>query len=150
MRNLSFDDGFKEFTVNGDPNKVVRFNPADINLLDRLDRAQKRIKEEQEKIPEDIELQPNGEPASDQENLDVILVELRSINKLIMEQVNYIFDGDIADIVFGNQSPLSTLKGKPLFERFLEATKPFLEEEIQKEEEASQERINKYTKAYHK
>lgn len=150
LRNLNFDDGYKKFMVNNDPNRVVRFNPADINLLDRLDQAQKRIEEEQKKLQEDVELLPNGEPASDEENHNEILTGLRSINKLIKDQVDYIFDSEVADIVFGKQSPLSTVKGKPLFERFLEATKPFLEEEIAKEQKASQERINKYTKVYHK
>ena len=51
LRNLNFDDGYKKFMVNNDPNRVVRFNPADINLLDRLDQAQKRIEEEQKEAP---------------------------------------------------------------------------------------------------
>ena len=36
MGNLSFDDGYKSFTVNGDPNRVIRFNPADPEIINRL------------------------------------------------------------------------------------------------------------------
>lgn len=29
MRSLNFNDGYESFMVNDDPNRVIRFNPAD-------------------------------------------------------------------------------------------------------------------------
>ena len=41
MQNLSFEDGYKEFTVNEDPERKIRFNPADLSILERFNTARK-------------------------------------------------------------------------------------------------------------
>lgn len=140
MQNLKIDDGLKEFTINGDKSRVIRFNPSDINLLDRLDQAEKTITEAQDKLEEDIKLDANGEPER-REDIEFI----RKVNKLIKEQTDFIFDAEVSDVVFGNQSPMSSVKGRPFFERFFDVIKPVLEKEITKEREASAKRMSKYT-----
>ena len=45
MRSINFDDGFKSFCINGDENRVIRFNPGDPNMRVRAEEAQKRIQE---------------------------------------------------------------------------------------------------------
>ena len=140
MQNLRIDDGLKEFTINGDKNRVIRFNPADLNLLDRLDQAEKTITEAQDKLEEDIKLDANGEPER-REDVEFI----REVNKLIKDQVDFIFDAKVSEVVFGNQSPMSSVKGRPFFERFFDVIKPVLEKEITKEREASAKRMSKYT-----
>lgn len=140
MRNINIDDGLKEFTINGDKNRVIRFNPADINLLDRLDRAEKDLEVEKEKLEEDVEIDLKGE-AKNREDVEYI----REMNNLIKDKIDFIFDADVSEAVFGNQSPLSTVKGRPYFERFLDAIRPVLEEEITKEVEATDKRVSKYT-----
>ena len=140
MQNLRIDDGLKEFTINGDKNKVIRFNPADLNLLDRLDQAETAIEKAQDELEKDISLDASGKPER-QEDIEF----MRKVNKLIKDQIDFIFDAEVSDVVFGNQSPLSSVKGKPFFERFFDAVKPILEKEITKEREASQKRISKYT-----
>lgn len=145
MNNLNFDDGLKEFTLNNDPNRVIRFNPSDINLLNRFNQAQKTINEEQTKIKQDITLKENGEPETEQEDYKNALEVINKTNQLIKDQIDFIFDSKVSDAVFGNQSPLSTVNGKPFFERFFIAVKPLMESEITKEQKASKKRISKYT-----
>ena len=36
MQNIRFDDGYKEFMINDDPNKVIRFDPTDFAILSGL------------------------------------------------------------------------------------------------------------------
>ena len=36
MENLNFDDGLKRVTINGDPNRVLKYNPGDMGILDRM------------------------------------------------------------------------------------------------------------------
>ena len=36
MATLSFETGIKTFDINGDPNRVVSFNPSDLNFIHRL------------------------------------------------------------------------------------------------------------------
>ena len=33
MRSLNFNDGYESFMVNDDPNRVIRFNPADPEII---------------------------------------------------------------------------------------------------------------------
>jgi hypothetical protein len=142
MQNINFDDGFKEFTLNNDPNKVIRFNPADINLLERFQQAQKTIEKEQNRISADIDIGIDGE---NQVNDEYVVKAIDEVNQLIKDQIDYVFDSKVSDMVFGNQSPLNPVKGRPFFERFLDAVKPILETEILKEQKESQKRISKYT-----
>lgn len=145
MQNLIIDDGLKEFMINGDKNKVIRFNPADINLLERFDKAYKSIEEEQRRIEKDIELKTNGEPIEGVEDYEQALEIIQGLNQLIKDKIDYIFDSEVADVIFGNQSPMSTVKGRPFFERVFDAIQPILEKEITAEQKASEKRVNKYT-----
>ena len=39
MSSIIFDEGYRTFDINGDPNRVLRINPADIGILDRMMKA---------------------------------------------------------------------------------------------------------------
>lgn len=147
MQNICFDDGFKEFTLNNDPNKVIRFNPSDFSILERFNAAQKKIDEAYKNINEYIKINNDGSPGDE---LEETAEAISKVNELVREQVDYIFDSNVSSAVFGNQSPLSMVKGVPFFERFISAAQPFIEREIVAEQKASQKRIEKYTKVYHK
>ena len=139
MQSLNFNDGYKEFCINNDETRIIRFNPADYGLLERFSQAKKNIT----KAVNELKIDPEGEPEDEIDETAGILAEMR---KLIFDQINYIFDADVAQTAFGNQSPISTVKGKFLFERFLEAAGPYIEKEIKAEQAASHKRIEKYTK----
>jgi hypothetical protein len=141
MQSINFDDGYKEFMINDDPNKVIHFSPADFSILERFNVARKRIVEIRDNITDDIKLNNAGEPLDE---LGEAAAVIGKVSALIREQVDYIFDSKVSDMVFGNTSPLAMVKGKPLFERFIEAAQPFIEKEIRSEMAASEKRINKY------
>jgi len=143
MQSIRFDDGYKEFMINDDPNKVIRFDPADFGIIERFNNALKNIEKATETIKNDIDINPQGEPLSE---LEEAAEAVAKVNKLIKDQIDYIFDSPVSDMVFGNKSPLALVKGVPLFERFIMAAKEVIEKEVKKEMEASQKRIEKYTK----
>jgi len=143
MQSIRFDDGYKEFMINDDPNKVIRFDPADFGIIERFNTAMKNIEKASETIKNDIDINPQGEPLSE---LEEAAEAVAKVNKLIKDQIDYIFDSPVSDMVFGNKSPLALVKGVPLFERFIMAAKEVIEKEVKKEMEASQKRIEKYTK----
>jgi len=143
MQSIKFDDGFKEFMINDDPSRVIRFNPADYGIIERFDKARKEIAAEVDKIQEDINIKPDG--SAEEDDLGEAADLLDRTNKLIRDKIDYIFDSQVSDIAFGRQSPLSSVKGLPLFERFIRAAQPYIEKEVRKEQEASQKRISKYT-----
>ena len=146
MQNLNFDEGYKEFKINNDDSKVIRFNPTDVAIIERFAQAEKNITDYFEKIKD-------YKPEEDKDDLEKLRADAaiqKETRLFICEQIDYIFDNPVSAIVFGNQSPLSPVKGKLLFERFLEAVKPVIEADVKKENEASQKRINKYRTQYHK
>lgn len=142
MQNLIIDDGYKEYKINGDENRVIRFNPSDFSIIERINTAYEEINKATD-IDTDIELKPDGKPVSELEKVAEIV---SSINTTIKKQIDYIFNSPVSDAVFGNQSPLSMVKGMPLYERFLNAVVPIIRQEVAKEQEASRKRIEKYTK----
>ncbi len=142
MQNLIIDDGYKEFSINGDESRVIRFNPSDFSIIERINTAYEEINKATD-IDTDIELKPDGKPVSELEKVAEIV---SSINTTIKKQIDYIFNSPVSDAVFGNQSPLSMVKGMPLYERFLNAVVPIIRQEVAKEQEASRKRIDKYTK----
>jgi hypothetical protein len=141
MQSLRFDDGYKEFMINDDPNRVIRFNPADFSIIERIKTAYDEI-EKSMKVENDIELKADGTPV---EQLGQGAEIVRGINDTIKKQIDYIFNSPVSDMVFGNQSPLGMVKGVPLYERFLNAVIPVIEKEVKEETEASRKRISKYT-----
>ena len=60
MQSIRFDDGYKEFMINDDPNRVIRFNPADYGIIERFNTARKDITAEMEKLEGDVELKPDS------------------------------------------------------------------------------------------
>lgn len=141
MQNLIIDDGFKEFTINNDPNKVIRFNPSDFGIIERINNAYKEIEDVQNSV-DDIELNNDGSPV---DFLNNAAETVSRVSNIIKKEIDYIFDSPVSEVVFGNQSPLSMVKGAPFYERFLNAVVPIIEKEVKAEQTASQKRISKYT-----
>lgn len=141
MQNLIIDDGLKSFTINNDPTKVIKFNPTDFGIIERINSAYKTI----EKVynnAEEIDLNNDG---SNVEQLESAANAVSKVSSTIKEQIDFIFDSPVSDIVFGNQSPISMVKGVPFYERFLNAIIPEIKRATRAEQLASQKRINKYT-----
>ena len=146
MQSLRFDEGHKEFCINDDPNRVIRFNPSDYGIIERFNKARKEILAEMEKIQKDFDLKPDGSPDVPEGELEETAGIIEKVRKLICDKIDYIFGSPVSEVAFGKQSPLSSVKGVPLFERFIQAAQPIIEEEVRKEQEASQKRVSKYTK----
>lgn len=149
MHNLNFDEGYKEFTINGDKNRVIRFNPSDIAFVERFNESVKNITKYQDKLKE-IELNPDGTAQEGAENYKHTAELVADSRKFINEQIDYIFGSDVSEKVFGVQSPLSSVGGKFLFERFLECVTPLMGNAMKEETKAQKKHLDKYTKVYHK
>ena len=44
MKSLLFDDGYESFAVNDDPTRIIRFNPADPEIINRVLDVQRHFK----------------------------------------------------------------------------------------------------------
>ncbi len=151
MANISFDDGYETFTINSDPQRIIRINPRDVNILDRFNTAMKELREESASMS-GIEVNADGSPAADAGTLEAYTKKLDEFNRLINDKLNYIFTADVSSAAFGKQSPLSLVgdEGKFLFEVFLEAALHAVREKIEASAELVEGRSNKYTEKYAK
>lgn len=131
MKSINFDDGLRSFSINGDPTRIIRINPADIGIMQRLDNVQKTLKEEYDKLSERKE--------------ELTYEEFFAFSDMIKSQLNYLFASDVADTVLAGASPLATVNGEPLVKGFLDAVAPVIEGYVREEAERSESRIKKYT-----
>ena len=133
MKSINFDDGYKEFSINNDPERTIRFNPSDVAIVERLHKASEAL---EKLVTENAEL--SAETSEDAAKA------IERLDTAIKEQVDYIFNQPVSNKVFGNQSPMAPVGGKMLFERFLEAATPVIMSYVKAERKASEKRIGKY------
>lgn len=148
MRSINFDDGLKSFSINGDENRVIRFNPGDPNIRVRAEEAMKRLSKWKSNLKA-IALKPDGKPAeTDAEAVEV----LKDFDNTLRQELNYIFNADIYDTVFAGQSPLCIVGNEKLFlfEAFLSSAMILVEEETEMFHRNSQAKIEKYIRGYKK
>jgi len=66
------------------------------------------------------------------------------------ETINYVFNNDVSQVVFGNTSALTTKNGKTIAERFITAVTPIIQKEMEAEIKASNKRTSKHLVKYQK
>ena len=101
MRSLNFNDGYESFMVNDDPNRVIRFNPADPEIINRVLSVQSEFGAYQ--IPEGIELNPDGSPKTDLEKNGAYVAEFTAAMR---KAFNGIFNADVYDTIFCRPVPV--------------------------------------------
>ena len=150
MQSLKFDEGLKSFAINDDESRVIRFNPADPDMLPRYYKALEMIKAANSSLLKDVRLSATGEPG-DGEDMAAAAQALEDVDGVIHQALNLMFNADVYDTVFAGQSPFCIVHGgKYLIEAFMESLQPVLESEIRAYQKASEKRMSKYLKGYQK
>lgn len=116
---------------------VVTIDLSDVNMAKRAEVAKENIA-------------TFIDQAKDLADNDNMIDEIVKIDKSIKEELNTMFNYDISSVVFGETSCMSTIGGVMFVEKFLEAVVPIIEQEFEKEGQASAKRVSKYTERYHK
>ena len=109
MKSLVFDDGYESFIVNDDPARVIRFNPADPEMINRVLGVKEMF--ENYHPPEDIELNPDGSPKNRMEKDGAYVAEF---SETMRKAFNGIFLSDVYDTIFAGQSPICIVGQKYL------------------------------------
>ena len=136
MQSISFDEGYKEFAINNDENRVIRFNPKDFGILTRMEDTLSDFEALEKKLKDG--------------NEEEFTNNLREAEKVVHEKIDSIFNANVHDIIFNYQSPISLVGGEFLFMRVIEALVPIVEKEVKYEMQKSEKRMSKYTEKYKK
>lgn len=139
MKNLSFDNGFESFTINGDANRIIRFNPADPEIVNRLLKAQEFFASYE--VPEGLELNADGSMKSDLEQAGAYVTES---TKTMRNAFNEIFNADVFDTIFNGQSPLCIVGNKYLFESVFDGLLEILKPALEKYNKSNSSKLEKY------
>lgn len=141
MKSLLFDDGYESFSVNDDPSRIIRFNPADPEIINRVLDVQKHFKNYSP--PEGIELNPDGTPKSDVEKGGAYVAEF---SEEMRKAFNGIFLSDVYDTIFAGQSPLCIVGQKYLYEGVLDGLLVLMKPAVETYNKKNREKMNKYLK----
>lgn len=134
MKSIKFDDGIREIIINDDPNKVIKWNPTDVDFMARFYEFVTFVETlEKEKLPalrEQLDKQGNylaGNMQSD-DHTWLIVNEVRELGREINKKIDETFNANISEIAFSGSSPLSpTSTGNFLFVNFFSALMPVIE-----------------------
>lgn len=135
MKNLNINKGYKSYTINGDESVVITVKTTDFSIIDRLTKVQEHIG--------DIvtEMQSIKKNAAAEE----YLAALDKADKKVKAELDEVFDSPVSAAVFGNMNSLSFAGGQPVALNFLEAIIPEIAADLEDEQKASAEKIEKYT-----
>lgn len=137
---LNFDDGKKEFLINNDPNKVIRFNPTDVNLYDRILEAQDIIVNVFESLPTNARDEIESGKVETSEVVEIV----NSAECKIKEAINYMLDSDCFDAIFGNTSPFSPVNGEFLINGVMEGLSELILSQSESENRKLENKLKKY------
>ena len=139
--NITFEEGYEDIELNGDPNRVLRVNMGDVNIIPKLRDSFNTIKDriselEKEEMVDDAEA-----------NVEVI----SKIDRFLRDNFDELFYKGASEIVFGNINPLAPARnGKTVYENFMEAFIEMVTNRLERESKESMKRIEKYQKAKNK
>lgn len=132
---LKIDRGLKSYEVkdiDGTLLGTLYVNPADIGIAARLEEARRAIQQLADGLAADADVD-----------------QIIEADKLIREQINYIFGSDASSVFFKGVSALALLPdGTMVFEKVLQAAVPIIEDAVGKAVKASQKRVQKHAGAY--
>lgn len=136
---ITVDTGIREFSLGG---KVsVWFNPSDVAFAERIFEAFKTLEDKQNEyttrlnnIGEDPEIFSFG----------------REVDAEMRERVNSIFGKDVVTPLIGDCNIYALAGGLPIWANLLTAVLDVMDETVQAEAKKSKQRVEKYTKKYHK
>lgn len=134
---IIIDDGFKTYDIENKEGKVLgqfSFNPSDTSIIHR-----------HEKVVQDLnDLNVNFE---NEENIDE---ELKRIESVIYEKVNYLLNADVAEAFFSIMGPLTPLaSGQYFIETVLDAIGQAIQIETGARVQKISNKISKHTSKYH-
>lgn len=130
-------DGIKKtsFRINGDNNSILELNLSDLELGNRLEEGYKKIQAELTRIselPEDAN----------------ISAELKKADKLMRDQLDYIFDSNVSEVCGKGGSMYDPKDGSYRFEHILTVLLGLYNNNMNEEYEKMKQRIQKHTEKY--
>jgi len=134
----------KRFRLNGDNNKVISLNMSDLGLYNRLEKGYAKLRQIANEIT-DVEFDPETD---DIEVLNKAMATLDKLDMAMREQIDYIFDAEVADKAADGGTMYDPYNGTLRYEHIIETLLGLYETNIAKEFKVMQKKMSKHTAKY--
>ena len=136
MDNIKVTAGIKRLAINGDPERIVEFNPSDILFVERFYEVYREFeikqteydKKSKELDAQSSEINEDGIPVNMQAGLDFV----KEVCNFMREKLDYLFGEGTSQKAFGD------VQSVDMIGQFLEGVTPYIQETRTK-------KVNKYT-----
>ncbi|WP_206460237.1 hypothetical protein [Anaerovorax sp. IOR16] len=142
--NIKFETGTIELAIQGDPNKILRFNPTDenvvskfLNLVTTANQKLEELSSECDKILSSEKKKMEKVKLKNKLNLE--------LDALLRNELDTTFGVGVSDMAFGDMCVTAiTESGNCIFVNFLMALTPIIESENKKRSQKVDDIIKKY------
>lgn len=142
----------KRFRINGDDNKILVLNTADLNILSRLKEAYPKLEsltnEAVKKLPDSLPDFDETENALENPAINSLISVLDEIDKNMREQIDYIFNSNVSEICAPDGSMYDPINGKFRYEHIIDTLSGLYTEDISKGMKKISTRVKKHTDKY--
>lgn len=135
----------KEFTINGDPTKILRLNTSDLSMITRLERLYPQLQE----LASNALASFDGEESDDVETF--IAKTSDSLTKIDTEMrrlIDELFDSNVSEMCAPEGTMYDPIEGKLRFEYIIEVLAQLYERDLKAEVEKTTAHISRYTSKY--
>lgn len=137
MKELNFETGLVEFSVNG--KATVSFNPTDSNFIERLYATFEELDRKQEQYKSDIE------KMADKRKIFDYAKERDAEMRGMLDEV---FGAPVSDALFGEMNVYALAGGVPVWCNLMLAVMDEIDTTFTREQKATNPRIAKYLSKY--
>ena len=139
MKQIKVDTGLVTYRLNDAVE--VSFNPTDMEFGNRVYAIAETLDKKQDEYQKAI---------TDNKNNAELFEVCRAIDKEMRDMINGLFDKDICTPLIGNINIYAYADGAPIWANILTAFVDEMDAGVTEAQKASQKKISKYTKKYHK
>ncbi|BAK99014.1 hypothetical protein OBV_18160 [Oscillibacter valericigenes Sjm18-20] len=139
MAELKFETGIVTFSINGVCD--ISFNPTDSAFVEKLFNAFDTLDKRQEAYKAEIEKTANKRE---------VFGTARKMDAEMREIIDGVFDRPVCADIFGGMNVYALADGLPVWCNFMMAIIDETDTTFAREQKATNPRIAKYTKKYHK
>lgn len=129
----------KQFRIDGDDSRIIELNTSDMLIIERLNEVYPKLESLSVKTTE-----------LNSDDIDGGIKALKDIDKEMRELLDYVFDSPISSICAPDGSMYDLFNGEFRFEHIITVLLNLYEENIAKEFNNMEKRINKHTAKYTK
>ena len=134
----------KRYTIDGDENRVLEFDPTDLGLLVRIEEVEPAILDAVSKFGE-AQADANYE---DNETIKEMAKRLKELDLFIRERLDYLFDTNFSEVCAPHGTMLDPVNGEMRFTYLLDVFATLYGEELSKALKKRNDTMKKHTKKY--